>query len=58
MKLFMQKSFRGTSIKDITDAVKVTKGPSTGTLAAKNEVLAVILKKYETEVCRRTYRGS
>ncbi len=39
-KLFLQKSFKGTSIKDITDAAHISKGVSIGTSEAKTSCWA------------------
>jgi AcrR family transcriptional regulator len=48
-KLFLQKSYKGTSIKNITDAVNISKGALYWHFRSKNEVLGIVVKKYETE---------
>ena len=48
-KLFLQKSFKGTSIKDITDAAHISKGALYWHFRSKNELLGIIVKKYESE---------
>ncbi len=47
IKLFLQKSFRGTTIEDITDAVKVTKGAFYWHFKSKNELLETIIDEFD-----------
>jgi AcrR family transcriptional regulator len=47
IKLFLHKGFQGTSIKDITDAVSLTKGAIYWHFRSKNELLETILDEWE-----------
>jgi AcrR family transcriptional regulator len=47
IKLFMEKGFKGTTIEDITDASKISKGAFYWHFASKNDLLASIMDKYE-----------
>ncbi len=46
-KLFVRKSFKGTSIQDITDAVHVTKGAFYWHFKSKDALLDTIIDEYE-----------
>ena len=48
-KLFLRKSFKGTSIKDITEAAHISKGALYWHFSSKNELVGIIVKKYEKE---------
>ena len=50
IRLFTQKSFQGTRVQDITDAVNISKGALYWHFHGKDEVLSTIVKKYETEL--------
>lgn len=47
VKLFVQKGFKGTSIKDITDSVNLTRGAIYWHFKSKDELLKTIIKYYE-----------
>ncbi|EFK08414.1 transcriptional regulator, TetR family [delta proteobacterium NaphS2] len=47
IKLFVRKSFKGTRIQDITDAVGVTKGAFYWHFKSKAELLDTIIDEYE-----------
>ena len=46
-RLFVRKSFKGTSIQDITDAVHVTKGAFYWHFKSKDALLDAIIDEYE-----------
>jgi AcrR family transcriptional regulator len=47
IKLFVRKSFKGTSVQDITDAVHVTKGAFYWHFKSKDALLNTIIDEYE-----------
>lgn len=47
IKLFLHQGFQGTSIKDITDAVNLTKAAMYWHFRSKNELLETILEEWE-----------
>jgi AcrR family transcriptional regulator len=47
VKLFVRKSFKGTTIQDITNAVHVTKGAFYWHFRSKDELLDTIIDEYE-----------
>lgn len=49
IKLFLRKSFKGTSIQDITNALNITKGAFYWHFKSKDELLETIIDKYERE---------
>jgi TetR/AcrR family transcriptional regulator, cholesterol catabolism regulator len=49
IKLFLNKSFRGTSIKDITEAVNLSKGALYWYFETKSKLLETIIEKWEHE---------
>jgi AcrR family transcriptional regulator len=49
IKLFLSKSFRGTSIKDITEAVNLSKGALYWYFETKSKLLETIIEKWEHE---------
>ncbi|MGD0231430.1 MAG: TetR/AcrR family transcriptional regulator [Syntrophorhabdales bacterium] len=51
--LFVRKSFKGTSIQDITDAVHVTKGAFYWHFKSKDALLDAIIDEYERVVVDR-----
>jgi AcrR family transcriptional regulator len=48
IKLFLRKSFKGTSIQDITESVHISKGAFYWHFRSKNELLQMIVDEYET----------
>lgn len=49
MELFLRKSYRGTSVKDITDAVSISKGALYWYFKSKEELLETIIDRYDTD---------
>jgi len=49
VELFLKKSYRGTSVKDITDAVSISKGALYWYFKSKDELLETIIGIYETD---------
>jgi len=49
IELFLKKSYRGTSVKDITDAVRISKGALYWYFKSKDELLETIIGIYETD---------
>lgn len=47
IKLFLRKSFRGTSIQDITASVRISKGAFYWHFKSKNELLQTIIEEYD-----------
>ncbi len=47
IRLFLRKSFRGTSIQDITSSVNISKGAFYWHFKSKNELLQTIIEEYE-----------
>ena len=49
IELFLKKSYRGTSVKDITDAVSISKGALYWYFKSKDDLLETIIGTYETD---------
>jgi AcrR family transcriptional regulator len=48
-KLFLANGFRGTSVKEITQAAGIARGTLYWYFKSKDEILVTIFKKFETE---------
>ena len=53
MELFLRKGYRGTSVKDITDAVNISKGALYWYFKSKDELLEAIIGRYEADFLDR-----
>ena len=49
MKLFLANGFRGTSVKEITEAVGIARGTLYWYFKSKDEILKSIFEKFDTE---------
>lgn len=49
INLFMKKGFKGTTIEDITNASNISKGAFYWHFPSKNDLLGLIMKKYDQE---------
>jgi AcrR family transcriptional regulator len=56
MELFLKKSYRGTSVKDITDAVSISKGALYWYFKSKDELLETIIDRYDSDFLDRLAR--
>jgi AcrR family transcriptional regulator len=57
VELFLKKSFRGTSVKDITDAVNISKGALYWYFKSKDELLQTIIDRYEEDFLDRLIKA-
>jgi AcrR family transcriptional regulator len=55
IKFFLKKSFKGTSIQDITDTLGITKGAFYWHFKSKDELLETIIEKYDEELFEKLY---
>jgi AcrR family transcriptional regulator len=55
IRLFLQKSFKGTSIQQITDSLGITKGAFYWHFKSKDELLETIIDKYDEEFLKKLY---
>jgi AcrR family transcriptional regulator len=55
IQLFLRKSFKGTSIQQITDALGITKGAFYWHFKSKDELLETIIDKYDEEFLKKLY---